>query len=547
MKSVLTTFFLSIALLVSGQNLVPNPSFEKLYKCPNDHTRWYTEFDTMIYDWKIPSLGSPDIHTTCTSDSSISVPFDYKELLFGKRCYSYQQPHSGNNFLELANSSSGYKNGDFAQVKLIDSLVAGSVYRVAFYISVNDCSGYYSDGAGMYLSKEKPENYNIIISPQDSCHRTICPKLTPQVKWKGDIIRDTTNWTLIEGYYKATGGEQWLTIGSFHHANSKIDSISQYPLWIYLDDVSVEFSYSLETNKDTICVCDSIQIQITDRDQHFLSFSKDGSSPLLGNELSLKLCSSQWLYYFRNNRLSDSLYIHSKKKNDPFDLPKVICPDSFTTLHLPHFDSTDYFLDNKKLETNPALLRLPNAHTLKSSSHYFCTLDTFFQTHTPHFTEGFDSTFCIDESPAIALFTQNSFETYEWLPHNHTADALWVSENGNYVLIAEDSNHCLHTFNFEVQIICEPKVWIPNAFSPNSSPGVNDLFEVKTEYLSSYSLTIYNRWGQQIFTSTDPTKMWDGTFNHAFCEQGVYFYLFEGTGITPGIQISKSGSIHLVR
>ncbi|TNE78499.1 MAG: gliding motility-associated C-terminal domain-containing protein [Bacteroidetes bacterium] len=546
MKALLTFILVCFSLAVYSQNLVPNPSFELLYRCPSKHTQHYNEFDTMIYDWKIPSWGTPDIHSICTNHPRLSVPLSYQEYNSTSYCYSYQQPRTGSNYLELANYSGLHKTGDLVQTRLINPLRKNLVYRIAFYISINDCSGYYSDGAGAYLSKNKPEDFRPNFNPNDSCYRTICPKIYPQVRWKGGIIRDTSNWTLIEGFYKAEGGEEWITISTFHDNNTQIDSFNSRTLWLYLDDVSVEYEYYISADKDSICECDSVQLSATDDEPHFFSFSSDGANPMYGNP-KLYLCNSKVIYYFRNQVLIDSIPIVSKKQSDNVSIPSILCPDSMVSLNLPHFDSTQYYLNNNKIETNPLIVWVSDRYSLRSASPYFCSIDTNFTLVTPAFSEGFDTVFCIDDKPGITLSTQHAFTQYTWFPDQIHAEELWVNNPNQYTLLAKDSLHCLHTFLFQVKTLCTPKLWIPNAFTPGSSPGKNDLFEVKAEYVSNYSLRIYNRWGQLVFSSNQPTKQWDGTFQSLACPAGVYFYQFDGTGIEPGHSLNQSGTIQLLR
>jgi gliding motility-associated-like protein len=65
-------------------------------------------------------------------------------------------------------------------------------------------------------------------------------------------------------------------------------------------------------------------------------------------------------------------------------------------------------------------------------------------------------------------------------------------------------------------------IYFPNAFTPNQD-GKNDRFAVFTDYtLQSFQLTIYNRWGQKIFESTDQNKGWDGYANGKLQETGVF-------------------------
>jgi gliding motility-associated-like protein len=66
---------------------------------------------------------------------------------------------------------------------------------------------------------------------------------------------------------------------------------------------------------------------------------------------------------------------------------------------------------------------------------------------------------------------------------------------------------------------------IPNLFTPNGD-GTNDLFSVgEKSGLSAYSLRVYNRWGKEVFRSTDPAQGWDGTWNGKEQPSDTYAYL----------------------
>ncbi len=72
-------------------------------------------------------------------------------------------------------------------------------------------------------------------------------------------------------------------------------------------------------------------------------------------------------------------------------------------------------------------------------------------------------------------------------------------------------------------------VYVPNAFSPNAD-GINDNFEPQTTDdcgFDRYRLQIFDRWGQQIFESTDPKNTWDGRFRNQTAPDGIYFYVFD--------------------
>lgn len=95
---------------------------------------------------------------------------------------------------------------------------------------------------------------------------------------------------------------------------------------------------------------------------------------------------------------------------------------------------------------------------------------------------------------------------------------------------------------------CNRCVWVGNAFSPNGD-GLNDYFEVKGLCpLKKYRIRIYNRYGQQLFTTDDVTHLWDGTFNGKVCDVSVYYFYLEAEPVQPGVgKIKIKGDITLIR
>ena len=71
--------------------------------------------------------------------------------------------------------------------------------------------------------------------------------------------------------------------------------------------------------------------------------------------------------------------------------------------------------------------------------------------------------------------------------------------------------------------IKESKLDFPNAFSPNGDIW-NPIYTAKVcQSIVEFRATIYNRWGQKIYSWTDPKGGWDGTFNGKPVKQGVYY------------------------
>jgi gliding motility-associated-like protein len=83
-----------------------------------------------------------------------------------------------------------------------------------------------------------------------------------------------------------------------------------------------------------------------------------------------------------------------------------------------------------------------------------------------------------------------------------------------FQLVYTDANGCfVQDTAFFIDVEDDFSVYIPNAFTPNGD-GRNDFFSPVTFGVKELVfMRIYNRWGQQVFESTDLSIGWDGTQN----------------------------------
>jgi hypothetical protein len=71
-------------------------------------------------------------------------------------------------------------------------------------------------------------------------------------------------------------------------------------------------------------------------------------------------------------------------------------------------------------------------------------------------------------------------------------------------------------------------LFIPNIFTPNND-HVNDEFKIQ-ELPTQFNLQIFNRWGNLVFETSDPGKMWNGeNENGKIVSTGTYYYLLNLT------------------
>ena len=85
----------------------------------------------------------------------------------------------------------------------------------------------------------------------------------------------------------------------------------------------------------------------------------------------------------------------------------------------------------------------------------------------------------------------------------------------------------------------------PNAFSPGSTPGVNDEWKVSYKSIVSFSCAIFNRWGIKITSFDNPAHGWDGKYKGKLVPSGVYYYVIQARG-ADGKEYNLSGDINII-
>jgi gliding motility-associated-like protein len=91
------------------------------------------------------------------------------------------------------------------------------------------------------------------------------------------------------------------------------------------------------------------------------------------------------------------------------------------------------------------------------------------------------------------------------------------ADTGIYVvqLIVTNSFGCTDTAYNDVEIQPEYVIYAPNAFTPLNHDGINDYFMPQGVGIdpNNFEMTIFDRWGNAIFKTTDINKGWDGKAN----------------------------------
>lgn len=115
-------------------------------------------------------------------------------------------------------------------------------------------------------------------------------------------------------------------------------------------------------------------------------------------------------------------------------------------------------------------------------------------------------------------FGDNNTST-EWSPSHE------YSDTGNYTitLMMVSDHGCVDTIMGSVRVEDNFSFYIPNSFSPNSD-GINDAFRGYGIAIKNYTMSIYNRWGEKIFSTDNYDRPWDGRLKSGLIQNDTYVY-----------------------
>lgn len=119
---------------------------------------------------------------------------------------------------------------------------------------------------------------------------------------------------------------------------------------------------------------------------------------------------------------------------------------------------------------------------------------------------------------------------------------------GSYEICLTVTNvyQCKDSICAEVRVVPPLTITPANIFTPNGD-GVNDVFHFSINGATIFTCTIFNRWGQEVYSWEDPNAGWDGVHqNGSEMPEGVYFYKYEVAGEDGNVKTGE-GSFHLVR
>lgn len=163
----------------------------------------------------------------------------------------------------------------------------------------------------------------------------------------------------------------------------------------------------------------------------------------------------------------------------------------------------------------------------------------------PQVNIGKDTSICPGVTGSILIAdVNNPGALYDWST-GESSSSIVVTKPGVYW--ARSKGECSVTDSIRISRDCYLN--IPNAFSPDGD-GLNDYFlprELLSSGLKSFKMEIYNRWGENIFSTTSiEGRGWDGKYNGVLQPMSAYIYIIDAE-FDNNIKKTFKGNVTLIR
>jgi gliding motility-associated-like protein len=443
-----------------------------------------------------------------------------------------------------------------------------------YYFSINNSGCLTQDS--VFVEFRLPPDVNFSISDTIGCEplsvtfsNYSASNFNSEWNFNGTIL--TTNDSIINFDFQTAGTYPISltvtdTFCSFQNTNNAFITI--------IPNVGVDLI-------DSLNYCDSSQVFITGNSNGSASsfvwssnsaFTDTLNSNILDSTLLLNYPNYSEYYFYATNGYcfaSDSIIINYEELSVDLFAPDSVCYNDLIEVIATISPPYDDFIYNWSSQ----YFNIPTANDTLS---YF--LGMMQGSHTVYLTverencTAFDSTFInvsfmgdvVSATVSQSIVTPgsvvvlnalpNSYESYSWSPSdgvnfpNSPQTEATVNENTIFTVTAKEGACTLiDTVEVKVyEIICEdPYVFIPNAFSPNGDLE-NDVLYVRGIWIEKMIFRIFDRWGEMVFESTDPTIGWDGTFRGRKLDPDVYDFYLDVTCI-GGLQSITKGNVTLMK
>lgn len=149
--------------------------------------------------------------------------------------------------------------------------------------------------------------------------------------------------------------------------------------------------------------------------------------------------------------------------------------------------------------------------------------------------------------------TLGSQYTYQWTPpiglngpDNQPIAEVRPPYDLTYYLHISNSDGCRKIDSVQVTVPCDD-VHLPNAFKPASAGNAARFGLLNQQFVKINYFKIFDRWGKEVFTTTDPQGKWDGDVDGKPAPMGVYIWEVDANCANTQQRYRRSGNVTLIR
>jgi gliding motility-associated-like protein len=170
---------------------------------------------------------------------------------------------------------------------------------------------------------------------------------------------------------------------------------------------------------------------------------------------------------------------------------------------------------------------------------------------TPIVFVGNDTVIAPGQMIQLNPYVSGPVSSWQWTPVTYLDNPLIANPTATpavtttYRLTVTADDGCQS--NGKITITIYSALKMPNAFTPNGD-GLNDLFRIPastTQKIKSFS--VFDRWGELVFRTSDSGAGWDGTFNGQKQPTGTYIWQIQYLDLLSSKVEWASGTVELVR
>jgi len=155
------------------------------------------------------------------------------------------------------------------------------------------------------------------------------------------------------------------------------------------------------------------------------------------------------------------------------------------------------------------------------------------------------STICLGQSVPLNVYDER-FSAYEW-QDGTTSSSYTITSEGIYRIKA--THKCGVVTDTVLIEKCECPIWLPTAFNPDGDEMNDRFLPISDCRFIQYEFSIYDRWGEQVFFTEDPTESWSGEHLGSKADGGAYGWKLIYTADAEGkiVEDQLNGKVLLIR